>query len=195
MLFQGQEFGASSPFNFFADLGQDLREAVREGRIQFLSQFPSLAQPEARICHNDPSDPEVFEACKLDFKERESNASIYEMHKQLLRIRREDPVFGARPAARLDGAVLSTDAFVLRFFGQNGDDRLLVINLGTDLRLAPAPEPLLAPPAGKIWNVFWSSEEPRFGGCGTPPLERSDCWVIPGNAAAVLRPGEPVWRA
>jgi maltooligosyltrehalose trehalohydrolase len=195
MLFQGQEFGASSPFSFFADLGPGLREAVKEGRIQFLSQFPSLAQPEARSCHKDPSDPAVFEACKLDFKERETNAAIYEMYKELLRIRREDSVFGARPSVRYDGAVLSPDAFVLRFFGQNGDDRLLVVNMGVDLRLAPAPEPLLAPPAGKIWNVFWSSEEPRFGGCGTPPLERSDCWVIPGNAAAVLRPGEPVWPA
>ena len=40
--------------------------------------------------------------------------------------------------------MLSERAFVLRFFGDNGDDRLLVVNLGYDLYLDVAPEPLLA---------------------------------------------------
>ena len=43
MLFQGQEFGASSPFFYFADHEVDLSRAVREGRGAFLAQFPSLA--------------------------------------------------------------------------------------------------------------------------------------------------------
>ena len=37
---------------------------------------------------------------------------------------------------------------MLRFFGDGGDDRLLLVNLGRDLHLDPAPEPLLAPPEG-----------------------------------------------
>ena len=49
---------------------------------------------------------------------------------------------------RVDGAVLGPEAFVLRFFGENGSDRLLLVNLGRDLDLDSAPEPLLAPPAG-----------------------------------------------
>ena len=43
MLFQGQEFNASSPFMFFADFESDLAAAVRRGRGEFLLQFPSIA--------------------------------------------------------------------------------------------------------------------------------------------------------
>src|SRR4029077_20671251 len=46
MLFQGQEFSASSPFLFSADHGDPLAEAVANGRREFLSQFPSLVSPE-----------------------------------------------------------------------------------------------------------------------------------------------------
>ena len=77
---------------------------------------------------------------------------------------------------------------VLRFFGENGDDRLLFVNLGRDLHLDPAPEPLLAPPADCEWNTVWSSEDPRYGGTGTPPLDTEDNWRIPGYAAVLLKP-------
>jgi maltooligosyltrehalose trehalohydrolase len=84
--------------------------------------------------------------------------------------------------------VLAGDCLLLRFFGQDGDDRLLLVNLGRDLRLTSVPEPLLAPPAGHSWQILWSSERPRYGGCGTPPLEGKDGWRIPGHAAVALGP-------
>ena len=118
----------------------------------------------------DPVAPETFERCKLDLAERERNRPIYDMHRDLIRLRRTDPALGAR-ARGVDGAVLGAEAFVLRFFGADGDDRLLLVNLGPDLDLNPAPEPLLAPPDGAVWAVLWSSEDPRYGGAGTPPLE------------------------
>ena len=43
MLFQGQEFAASSPFLFFADHHAELARLVRKGRAEFLAQFRSLA--------------------------------------------------------------------------------------------------------------------------------------------------------
>jgi maltooligosyltrehalose trehalohydrolase len=190
MLFQGQEFAASSPFHFFADHTGELRKLVREGRIQFMSQFPSLAQAEVRPYLADPGDLAVFERCKLDFAEREKHAGLYRLHKDLLRLRREDGVFGAR-RARVDGAVLADEAFVLRFFGaQAGDDRLLLVNLGTDLNLAAAPEPLLAPPEGKLWGALWSSEDPLYGGGGTAPLDGPDNWRLPGHSAVAMGPAE-----
>jgi maltooligosyltrehalose trehalohydrolase len=100
-------------------------------------------------------------------------------------------VFRLQGAKGLDGAVLSREALVLRFFGEGGEeeDRLLVINLGTQLRLVPAPEPLLAPPAGARWEVLWSSEDPRYGGQGAAdPESEEEGWCLPGQAAIVLRP-------
>jgi maltooligosyltrehalose trehalohydrolase len=38
------------------------------------------------------------------------------------------------------------------------------------------------------WETLWSSEDPCYGGSGTPPLETEDSWRIPGEAAVVLFP-------
>lgn len=191
MLFQGQEFGATTPFLFFADHADWLRPLVAKGRVDFLGQFRNLATPAMRSCQPDPGDRTTFERCKLDFSERQKNAEIYQVHKDLMRIRREDPVFHAQRPGGVDGAVLSEEAFVLRYFGEGGDDRLLIVNFGRDLRLDPAPEPLLAPPENRLWEPMWSSEDPQYGGCGTAALETADNWRIPGNAAVAMRPIEP----
>jgi maltooligosyltrehalose trehalohydrolase len=138
----------------------------------------------------NPSDPRTFTRCKLDLDERRSHAQEYALHKDLLKLRREDPVLSAQRRGGLDGAILAEDAFVLRFIGdKTGDDRLLVINLGRDVRLNPAPEPLLAPPWRTQWEVIWTSEDPHYGGMTTPPLESPEFnWHIQGEAAVLLRP-------
>ncbi|HZT79670.1 MAG TPA: malto-oligosyltrehalose trehalohydrolase [Gemmataceae bacterium] len=191
MLFQGQEFASSSPFHFFADHTKDLAPLVRRGRQQFLSQFPSIVDPDVMACVPDPADPKTFQRCKLDWSERDKHAGAYALHRDLLRLRRDDPVFGGRKPVRIDGAVLTPQAFVLRWFGGDGDDRLLVVNLGRETALSPAPEPLLAPPEGRVWRVVWSSEAARYGGCGAPPPEAADGWHLPGEAALALAPATP----
>ncbi|HEX6184384.1 MAG TPA: malto-oligosyltrehalose trehalohydrolase [Pyrinomonadaceae bacterium] len=190
MLFMGQEFAASAPFHYFADHEPDLAEKVRRGRAEFLAQFRSIATRETRTRLPDPADPATFERCKLDLSERETHRETYELHRDLLTLRREDAVFSAQEPRGLDGAVLGAEAFVLRFFGREGDDRLLVVNLGSDLSLNPAPEPLLAPPPGKVWQTIWSSEDYRYGGTGTPRLETKDNWRLPGETAVALAPVE-----
>ena len=188
LLFQGQEFGASTPFLYFADHDPELAAAVRNGRLEFLSQFPSLALAETQAGVPDPASPATFERCKLDWTERETNAAAWALHRDLLKLRRQDPVFRAQGAGGLDGAVLGPEAFVLRFFRENAGDRLLVVNLGVELDLEPVPEPLLAPLTGRRWEVLWSSEDPRYGGSGAPPPEDDEGrWRLPGQAAVVLR--------
>jgi maltooligosyltrehalose trehalohydrolase len=190
MLFMGQEFAASSPFLYFADNDRQLADLVDAGRKEFMQQFRSLATPEMQDAFPRPDDPETFERCKLDFSERETHAGIYELHRDLLRLRRTDPVLRMRRPGAVDGAVLGAGAFVLRFFG-DGDDRLLLMNLDVELHLDPAPEPLLAPPQGHTWGILWSSEDPRYGGTGTPPVYTEENWRLPGRIAIVLQP-EPI---
>jgi maltooligosyltrehalose trehalohydrolase len=189
MLFQGQEFASSAPFLFFADHGEELSKLVCKGRADFLAQFRSVATREMREQLRDPAAVETYERCKLDFSERESNRHVYDLHRDLLRLRREDAVFGAQRMRGVDGAVLGQEAFLLRFFGEAaGDDRLLLVNFGRDLNIDPAPEPLLAPPEGASWSIQWASERPRYGGGGVPPVETDDNWRVPGQAAVALRP-------
>ncbi|WP_232285981.1 malto-oligosyltrehalose trehalohydrolase [Solidesulfovibrio carbinoliphilus] len=188
MLFQGQEFGASTPFYYFSDHDPELAKLVREGRAQFTQQFRSLATPEMQSFVKDPGNPSVFEQCKLDLGERERHRPVYDLHKDLLRLRREDPVFSAQAPRGLDGAVVAEECLVLRYFGQEGDDRLLVVNFGRDVHLDPAPEPLLAPPAGMAWGIVWSSEDPKYGGTGTPHPDTQENWRMQGHAAVALAP-------
>ena len=188
MLFQGQEFAASNPYLYFADHSPELAELVREGRCKFLAQFQSLKDPRNRSILADPSDPATFERSKLDFADRERNREIYQMHRDLLRLRREDPVIRSQAAEGIDGAVLGTEAFVLRWFSADGEDRLLVVNFGADLHLDAAPEPLLAPPRGMEWETIWSSESQCYGGMGTYPVETEQNWRIPGQSAVLMNP-------
>ncbi|HXV83369.1 MAG TPA: malto-oligosyltrehalose trehalohydrolase [Candidatus Binatia bacterium] len=188
MLFQGQEFGASAPFLYFADHKLELARLVRRGRAEFLRQFPALATPEMREQLADPADPATFEQSKLDLSERERHAEIYALHKDLLALRREDPVFAGQRAGGLDGAVLAEQAFVLRYFDGSAGDRLLLVNLGRELSVDPAPEPLLAPPIDSHWVVCWSSEDPRYGGFGTPPVEGENGWRVPAESAIIMQP-------
>jgi maltooligosyltrehalose trehalohydrolase len=197
MLFQGQEFAASAPFLYFADHNPDLASKVRKGRGDFLAQFPNVALAEMRSRLPDPANSATFERCKLDFSERERHAAAHALHRDLLRLRRDDPVIRAHGAHGLDGAVLSETAFLLRFFGDNGDDRLLVVNFGRAFRLDPAPEPLLAPPVERRWTILWTTDAPEYGGTGTPHLEADR--VMQGEHASGDSPhralkAEPVWH-
>jgi maltooligosyltrehalose trehalohydrolase len=191
LLFQGQEFAASTPFLYFADHAGALGDGVRSGRREFLSQFPSLTDPAVQSSLPPPGAVETFERCRLNFDDRVSNAEAYRLHRDLLQLRRDDATIAAAGERRVDGAVLSPDAFVLRYFADAGDDRLLVVNLGEDLELTPMPEPLLAPPEGTMWALLWSSDVVAYGGLGSAPLRLSPSWRIAGESVTVLRP-EPV---
>ncbi len=184
LLFMGQEFAASSPFLFFTDFppGQ-LATDIQKGRKQFLAQFPSYASSAAQDAMGDPCAPSMFERSKLDWRERQRHADSVALHRDLLRLRREDDVIAQQRRDLVDGAVIGPSAFVLRYAGQHGDDRLLLVNLGPDLDFRPAPEPLLAPPVGRAWSCRWSSDAPLYGGPGVIEPLCDEGWMIPGGAA------------
>ena len=188
LLFQGQEFAASSPFFYFADHRPELAEMVEEGRIAFLSQFPSLADEEMLALIAQPHQRATFDRCKLNFSERVSHKAEYQLTKDLLKLRRCAPGFQPETHRGVDGAVLGTHAFVLRYFFDHGRDRLLVVNLGRDLELSVVAEPLLAPPFQHRWSVMLSTEDPGYGGNGVrPPEGETGGWFLTGESAVVLQ--------
>jgi maltooligosyltrehalose trehalohydrolase len=188
MLFQGQEFGASKPFLYFSDIGDEtLQEAIRRGRLEFLSQFPSLTSSKIQKQLPIPSDPETFNRCKLDFSERKKNRQLYDLHVDLIKLRREDSRFLEQVSGGVDGAVLGPKSFLLRYFAKGNDDRLLLVNLGEQQSLDPMPEPLLAPPLGFEWATLWSSEFIKYGGPGEVALPAQDPWTLPTESTIALR--------
>jgi maltooligosyltrehalose trehalohydrolase len=193
MLFQGQEFASSAPFLYFADHKTELAAKVREGRREFLSQFGSVVQASMDADLPDPAAFETFARCRLDHSERDRNPATVSLHASLLQLRASEAVFRSQGRCGFDGAVLAAQAFVFRYFGQTPcgpdiDDRLLVVNLGVQLELPVMPEPLLAPPRGCHWEVLWSSEDPLYGGNGTPDISLPSGWRLPAESALVLYP-------
>jgi maltooligosyltrehalose trehalohydrolase len=166
LLFMGQEFGASAPFVFFADI-PSLAGIIYEGRKKYIAQFDSYAGPGHIDKVPDPSLQSTFEGAKLDFSERIKNPRLYLFHKDLLRLRRSDPVVTAQARGSIDGAVLSDHVLLIRYFGKEKGDRLLVLNLGKTFEYYPLPEPLLVAPGGDTWRTVWSSDATRYGGKGS----------------------------
>jgi maltooligosyltrehalose trehalohydrolase len=189
LLFQGEEFGSSSPFMFFADVGDaSVRDAIRKGRAEWLAPFLSLTEEEARQSLPAPDDPEVFARCKLDFFEREKNRGLYHLHIDLFKLRKEDPRFCQQIPGGVDGAVLGSVSFVLRYFSKENDDRLVLVNFEGRQVLHPASEPLLAPPLGYRWETLWTSESPRYGGTGAELVATQEQWLLPAESTFVLGP-------
>jgi maltooligosyltrehalose trehalohydrolase len=192
LLFMGQEFGCSCPFMFFADhTNEHLARNVSQGRKKFLEQFESYASAyqslEAQTFIPEVSGLINFERSKLDLTERKKHKEIYQLHRDLLKIRREDPVIGAQNRFQLDGAVLNSSSFLIRFFGKQGDDRLLLINLGPDLEYHPLAEPLLAPSKRGHWEMIWSSNNPIYGGPGAINPCKENGWKLSAHSAILLK--------
>ena len=145
-----------------------------------------MAAPDLRDALDDPGDRRTFERCKLD--RAEARTELVALHRDLLELRRSDPVLRTQGEGGVEGSVLGPEAFALRWLAPGGADRLLLVNLGADLSRGSLADPLVAPPQGRRWAVAWSSEHPRYGGAGTPAPFHDAGVRIAGHAAVLLAP-------
>jgi maltooligosyltrehalose trehalohydrolase len=100
MLFQGEEWGASTLFQYFTDHPEpDLAKAVREGRRKEFAPFGWKAEDIP-----DPQAPETFQRSKLNWEElaREPHAGLLDWHCQLIKLRQSEPALsdGRREAVQ-----------------------------------------------------------------------------------------------
>ena len=89
MLFQGEEWGASSPFIYFTDHKDvELGRAVTEGRRREFAAFSAHVEDVP-----DPQAPETFECSRLNWGEIEKNphAEMLDWHRRLIGLRRKIP--------------------------------------------------------------------------------------------------------
>jgi maltooligosyltrehalose trehalohydrolase len=90
MLFQGEEFGASTPFQYFTQHEDpELARQVSEGRR---SEFKAFGWSPEDV--PDPQNPETFQRCKLRWSEihEEPHASLLRWYKDLIALRRSHEV-------------------------------------------------------------------------------------------------------
>ena len=193
MLFMGQEFAASARFMFFADHHAELAALVHQGRREFLSQFRAYADEATQQLVPAPHEESTFLGSKLDWSEVQNHAESLAFHRDLLQLRACDPVISHQDLTQIDAATLSEHSFVLRWFDEEHGGRLLVVNLDRELPLTPPAEPLLAAPQDAMWQLLWSSEDPRYGGHGVAMPVADDGlgeWRLPAQSAVLLVEGQ-----
>lgn len=186
LIFQGQEFNSTQPFYYFSDHSPQLVPLIRKGRRTELAQFPRLATREVRKVIPAPDNPSTFVESKLKSEDKRNQSAIHRLFQDLIALRRKDPVFKKMQDIKIDGAVLGSDSFLIRYFGGEDGDRVILINFGPDHHFNPGPEPMLVAGQNQKFEVLWSSESLIYGGEGTPPIN-VPYWKILGHSAIVLK--------
>jgi maltooligosyltrehalose trehalohydrolase len=171
MLFMGEEFAAATPFRFFCDFGDELRDAVTQGRRREFSKFARYADPASQAAIPDPNRIETFLASKLDWGSLKETAHADWLHyyRKLLQLRRDVIVPRLRGmgghAARFEPLTPAS----LRVEWRLGDGSMLRLLANFSTARAPAVKPpgrtLFATPVEAAtdslgpWSVLWMLDE------------------------------------
>ncbi|WIX89342.1 malto-oligosyltrehalose trehalohydrolase [Amycolatopsis sp. DG1A-15b] len=163
MVFMGEEWAASTPWQFFASFPDpELAEAVRTGRRR---EFSRHGWGESDV--PDPMDPATVERSRLDWAEpeRPGHREMLELYRALIRLRRERPELADPWVAdlRVDSAP---------------DGSWLVLHRG-GLRLAVnfGPGPVTLPLGATVSLLTWGEATVDGGAAHLPP----DTFVIAGT--------------
>ena len=116
LLFMGQEWSASTPFQFFTDLEPGLGRLVTDGRRHEFRDFPDFSAAKARTRIPDPQADATFEACRLQWDERDQDGHTrtLALYRELLALRTREPALRASHALFQDAAALDQDTVSLR---------------------------------------------------------------------------------
>jgi maltooligosyltrehalose trehalohydrolase len=165
MLFQGEEWGASSPFLYFTDhQDAELGRAVTEGRRREFAAFSGHREDVP-----DPQARETFEASKLVWTERDSepHRELLEWHRRLIGLRRKVP---ALSDGRLDRVSVRFDE-TARWLVMRRGPVAVGCNLGGAAQRVPGG-------IGRDAQILLASEKQiRLV---------DDCLDLPPNAVAVI---------
>jgi maltooligosyltrehalose trehalohydrolase len=190
MLFMGQEWAASSPFQYFTDHDEELGKAVTEGRRNEFKTFATFMESSSIP---DPQDPETFRRSVLNWDEKlhEPHVSVGLFYRALLKLRRDT---FKRPVVRAEFSAdaVGPGAVVLRRPSQEGRTILIMVQFheaGTvDLTREAFAESL----RDRDWDVLLTSEDKTFANDPQTPVIH-----VSGAAPIVefLRPGAVILQA
>ena len=190
LIFMGDEFAASAPFLYFSDHAGALGGRMLAGRIaEFRDFWASLEREWDRIA--DPQAEETFLRSRLDLSERgrPPHGGVYRLFRELLRLRREDPVLRRQDRWRLLAEGLGTALVAVERWDEEGRRRLLLANLGEEARFDLGEQEWLGEAAQRIWQPLLSTAEERFAGPGADlaalTLRAGAPIVLPGGCAVL----------
>jgi maltooligosyltrehalose trehalohydrolase len=172
LLFMGQEWGATTPFQYFTDHQPELGGRVTEGRREEFSGFSLFRDPAARAKIPDPQAEETFLRSKLQWPEldRDDHRATLSLYEELLYLRRSLPALQNR--ARSKWRVLEPRNGIVRLiFGVERTEEVMILaDLlgGHDGSFVREDE----------WQILLSTNEARFGGDVATPFSQPEVRVL-----------------
>lgn len=169
MLFMGQEWAASTPFQYFTHHNEELGRAVTKGRRQEFHHFNAFRDPAARQKIPDPQAESTFLNSKLQWAgiTTDEHAKVLQLYREFLELRRAHPAL--RNRSRDNYLVTRLDGIVVLLFGAAGEYTIaVVIDLIGGHSMPDLDDPRLTPGRERDWRSLLSSNETRFGGDGAP---------------------------
>ena len=184
LLFMGQEVGDRTPFQYFTSHHDpDLVQAVRRGRV---AEFAAFGWRPEEI--PDPQDEATFERSRVAAGPADDEAAaLFDLHRELLRLRREHPALRRLDRDRVEVQCLEVDEVLIlhRWSDHPGGAKhraLLVASFAGEPRE-------VALPAGR-WRVAIDTEDPRWR--GGEPAARGEVGprvrVAPRSALVLVTP-------
>jgi maltooligosyltrehalose trehalohydrolase len=164
MLFMGEEYGETRPFNYFVSHSDPaLIEAVRKGRR---AEFASFGWAEAVP---DPASEATFAASRLDRAEADDphHAPLLALYRDLLALRHSEPALVPSAAdIRVTGGAEADDCianecggwFVVEFSPRSGDSRVLA----AVFNMAPADRDIPLPAASRRWTRLFCTDDAGY---------------------------------
>jgi maltooligosyltrehalose trehalohydrolase len=189
MLFMGQEWAASAPFQYFTDHNEELGRLVDKGRRGDMEKFPIFAALLEKSDIPAPQSLETFERSKLDWSEivREPHAACLRLYQAALRLRREHPAF--RPCARAGYrvAALKCGVLALRLVAEN-EEWLILADLRGGHAGKIGDEEITRLPGGAKWHLMLQSNAADFGGVDRATFdERTGAFALPAPETLVMK--------
>jgi maltooligosyltrehalose trehalohydrolase len=154
LLFQGQEWAASTPFLYFTDHNPELGRLVTEGRRAEFAHFEGFKGEDVP----DPQALDTFLSSKLSWDEVRSDGHMeaLELYRNLLTIRRRLLPPNTRRRRSFSASPVGKSALAMRYTSPQGRQPpgvLVLVNLGGKLKLSLDEGEMTMPPPGQEWSV------------------------------------------
>ncbi len=173
LIFMGQEWAASSPFQYFTDHEPKLGNLVTEGRREEFRGFAAFRDPAAREKIPDPQGEEALLQSKLRWEEigRGRHAGTLRLYREFLQLRRRSVILRDRSWNNFH--VLEPIGGIVRLlFGKAGSEQCLILADLAGGHRAPELD------RTRVWNLLLSSNEKRFGGEDSIPFSEPEVRVF-----------------
>jgi maltooligosyltrehalose trehalohydrolase len=185
ILFMGQEWAATTPFQFFTDHADELGRKVTRGRRKEFQSFRAFADPKSRRAIPDPQAPETFLRSRLQWDELDSDscASTLGLYRRVLALRREI----LAPGGEFEFRAWSSGAGGLVLQYRFTDRRQVLVVVRT--RGAGPVETGITTGGNGRWEEILSTEQPEYAIAPMAPERSAD-----ERRVEFQRPGAVVLR-